>query len=714
MRLTLRTLLGYLDDILEPRQTKLIGEKISESGYAAALVARIREVIRRRRITAPEVSGPGSDPDPNVTAEYLDNTLPPEKVEDLERLCLESDVHLAEVASCHQILTMVLGEPVDVPPSTRERMYSLGAVEGAGEARTVASEPVSASPTAPAPKREVPEYLTRGTSWRRMVPGAAALLVIGVWLGLIFSDPNHSWRVWEQADVSDSAVSSVASTPDDAVDSLDAGNVPPPAQPPEPQAMETDSVVAAVPEPANIEASAMPDSQQAGSDGSFEDGPPTAFVAIAPGGAAQSDASDAPIAEPESPRGVAAGDDATESDAIPPVESKLLYNAKEGVLLRLDETNAWQMLPRRTLLHPGDDLASPEPFDSSIQVLDSDFEIVLAGGSRISLTPAGSYAGVAVGVDRGRVIFRRSPTAPLPESPPLEIHIGRHHYVLELTQPGAELGLEITRQPSSTPQDRPQQPAFDGGLFLTSGAAVLTPENGEPIQLTESAAFLQFVDGRPVTVLQSLLDTPEWMTPLTGGAAVVAQQTARQFEESFQLGVPVDATIPALVESRHPRISELAAKTLILTDNLVGMVRALSAPHEEAREAAIVGLGTWIRRDPQHAALLDEELHRVFMEDQAGKLQQLVWGFGPQDAQNLEVSADLVAWLSDEEVAVREAAFYHIRRLTGGQLTYRYHPDRSESQRSMSIRQWENHLQKNGALVEPAPTPLPDQGDDIP
>ena len=38
MRLTLRTLLAYLDDILEPSQTKEIGSKLTESKFASDLV----------------------------------------------------------------------------------------------------------------------------------------------------------------------------------------------------------------------------------------------------------------------------------------------------------------------------------------------------------------------------------------------------------------------------------------------------------------------------------------------------------------------------------------------------------------------------------------------------------------------------------------------------------------------------------------------------
>src|SRR5690349_1324215 len=126
MRLTLRTLLAYLDDILEPAQAKEIGEKLNESSFASSLVSRIREVMRRRRLTAPTLSGPGVGIDPNAVAEYLDNTLPPDGVADVEKICLESDVHLAEAAACHQILTLALGEPVEISAQTRERMYALG------------------------------------------------------------------------------------------------------------------------------------------------------------------------------------------------------------------------------------------------------------------------------------------------------------------------------------------------------------------------------------------------------------------------------------------------------------------------------------------------------------------------------------------------------------------------------------------------------------
>ena len=94
MRLTLRTLIAYLDDELQPDQAKEIGQKLTESSYATALVDRIKEVMRRRRLSAPELFGKGAGLDPNLVAEYLDSELTPAEVVDVEKICLDSDMHL--------------------------------------------------------------------------------------------------------------------------------------------------------------------------------------------------------------------------------------------------------------------------------------------------------------------------------------------------------------------------------------------------------------------------------------------------------------------------------------------------------------------------------------------------------------------------------------------------------------------------------------------
>ncbi len=214
MRLTLRTLLAYLDGNLEPEDADDIGKKIEESEFASKLVQAIRECVQRPRLGSPALVGRGLGADPNTVAEYLEYRLADERVPEFERICLESEVHLAEVASCHQILTLVLGEPAEIDPSARQRMYGIAAEADAppaqvdssrgragGEAivapvmATVSAAQVGgAQPSAPPvlrrPKPEVPEYLRESRT--RIWPIVAAVLVAATitFAGLYFFGPS--------------------------------------------------------------------------------------------------------------------------------------------------------------------------------------------------------------------------------------------------------------------------------------------------------------------------------------------------------------------------------------------------------------------------------------------------------------------------------------------------------------------------------------------
>ena len=125
MRLTLRTLLAYLDNTLDPKDAEAIRDKLGESGFATQLVQRIRGTLDNPKLSAPPPNAVNPVAEANVISEYLDSTLSVEQVAEIEKACLESDTHLAEAAACHQILTMVLGQPADVPATLRERIYAI-------------------------------------------------------------------------------------------------------------------------------------------------------------------------------------------------------------------------------------------------------------------------------------------------------------------------------------------------------------------------------------------------------------------------------------------------------------------------------------------------------------------------------------------------------------------------------------------------------------
>jgi hypothetical protein len=159
--------------------------------------------MRRLRLGAPSVTDRNPHLDANTVAEYLDNTLPSEGVADFEKVCLDSDVHLAEVASCHQILTLVLGEPAEINAASRQRMYELKDVPqtvgppppptaGSAQAPAPGVPPTldlgqtddAYADRKPRPKPTVPEYLREPRKRGPWVAVAGVVLAVGV-IGLL-------------------------------------------------------------------------------------------------------------------------------------------------------------------------------------------------------------------------------------------------------------------------------------------------------------------------------------------------------------------------------------------------------------------------------------------------------------------------------------------------------------------------------------------------
>ncbi|QDT70519.1 hypothetical protein MalM25_34670 [Planctomycetes bacterium MalM25] len=199
MRLTLRTLLSYLDNVLDDPSRAELERQIESNENASEWIHRTRDVMRRLKLGAPDVDGASSVDDPNTVAEYLDRTLPEESVAEFERVCLESDAMLAEVASCHRVLAMVLAERPDVDPDTQKRLHRLQAdLAEATRSRVETAHPkpmAAESPRTPEPapnpgrpEKPVPEYLRQQDegSWLRWAPAIAALLLLAITAGLAF------------------------------------------------------------------------------------------------------------------------------------------------------------------------------------------------------------------------------------------------------------------------------------------------------------------------------------------------------------------------------------------------------------------------------------------------------------------------------------------------------------------------------------------------
>ncbi|GAB5516352.1 hypothetical protein [Rhodopirellula baltica] len=206
MRLTLRTLLAYLDDMLDDQDAKLLKQKIDESSYATSLVARIQSAMDHPSLGALSPDAVGPLENANVISEYLDSTLSAEQIAEVERVCLESDTTLAEAAACHQILTMVLGQPARVGDGLKERIYALPSSEALRNMEQQIERAPDASPSKTIASAETASYssldIPGDEKGATEVPGEVAS-VDAVTIG---QDDTHSGQPISPVGPSDSGV----------------------------------------------------------------------------------------------------------------------------------------------------------------------------------------------------------------------------------------------------------------------------------------------------------------------------------------------------------------------------------------------------------------------------------------------------------------------------------------------------------------------------
>ncbi len=732
MRLTLRTLLAYLDDILEPTQAKEIGEKIHESPFATSLVNKIQDVVRRRRISAPELTGPGSSPDPNVVAEYLDNTLPGDAVADLERVCLESDPHLAEVAACHQVLTLVLGEPVEITSELREHMYSHGAVApsqelvnengqsshvpkvagvGAGDVvRRTNPQPAEASLD-----DRLPFELVHRSMWRKTALYLTGTIVLGLWVYLTFTDktlteyflpqddpvvaqlderqlpagnvennepgdiPTSDGTEGEEAEPVSEAAMAVVEPSDESDEPLEpAFSTPvepesPPAQDSEPIATNEELPGAALPE-AHNEPAQPGETVNATTDPAVTPDP-EAFT---------------PPANPVPP------------ESVLPDPFTVQYVSNSGILLRHVMTeDQWTMLPRRSLLFAGEEIACPEPFDARLTVGDKEMvmEVVLLGGSRVQLIGASEESRFGLVVDQGRLILssRVEETESGPVS--LKLKIRNDEWRLDLLTGDTTIGVEVIPISPVGVGDMTGATKYGGGIQLQSGSArLIALPSGQALDLLPERGLLTFTSEPSDTLAEpeAAADVPEWL--VSGGAlSAIAQRLASRYENEFLVDQPISQSIRPVVKDRRPQNSELAAKTMAVTGRLEGLVDALSVSHEETRIAAIEGIRHWLPLNEENGARLNIELQERFRADDAETINRLLWGYSTADAKDKFTSKELVEWMEHDQIAVRELAAYYIHKLTNRSFGYR--AGLNPKNREPNVRRWKDHIDRTGALI---------------
>ncbi len=707
MRLTLRTLLAHMDGVLEPADSEKIEEKIQESEFASGIVNRVRDVVRQLRLGAPRLRGKGMGLDPNTVAEYLDNTLPTEQVPDFEKVCLESDKHLAEVAACHQVLTLVLGEPAEVTPDSRERMYALIHQDKEPEPEAVEEISGNGSPAAveepvhvedrPKPhrqKRHVPDYL-REPSGRRMWPVAAALLLLTmlVCVAVLAVGPQNLIALL-RGEASPEVVSvnepaSPVKLPTVGEPENGAENVAPVVDiEPEPA---TDEPVEEETEPAPLE-----------DETTAEPPVPEAMPEVSPPDTETSTEAELPLTDDEQPEmsepPVAGVDEKPVEPAQPATDTASVVDAERTgtkkssqlarfvsdrtVLLKFDvESSTWVRLPSRSAIGPGDQLLAMPAFDATL-TLGSGINLDLMGGTLVEFGPSDANDTPQLMIHYGRVVLMTSGGAPA------DIHIiadGQQGW-LGLTGQDSIAAFESVRLPS--PESDPEADFAPLAVRLFVGRGDVTWRTSQDAQPRAFTAPFQYTLGNDDGIGDQ--PPPEWMVEDT--TPLIEQRAAEFIEQELaeDREISLRAILKELAEHRRSEVKALAARCLTHMEIYDPVINALDNPLQYAAWPALATeLSLAIARSPQEAAAIREAFERE-RGDEGTKLYRLLRGYSTQQLRD-GAAEELVAGLDNEAVDIRVLSFWNLHKITGEMNAYR--ADHTAARRKPKVQKWREQLE---------------------
>ena len=646
MRLTLRTLLAWLDDTLQPTQVREIGGQVAESPFAQELTERIHRVTRQRRLSVPSSAGPDGT-DPNVVASYLDNDLDPQVVAEYEKQCLTSDVKLAEVASVHQILSL-LGQKVRVPTEAKSRMYQL--VKGRETVRE--RSPAVRRPQSPEPVTRPIQPWVDPDPIRRSWIERFGMVAAG--LGLIaLSIFTASWSV----------------------------NVPP-SEPIIPPVADQQAA------PAEVIVAAPTD----------EAGP------AAPKGGDHAPADLAPAPGTEKPASAGAGDLAhatkskeavepkvskpadTPSGAPAPASLKLPAGASGvaatdgGVLLRYNaDQREWERLTGATPVSRSDRLLCLAPFRATVTL--GNLPLVLVGETEIRILSQSSDKIPAIELIQGRLLVRNSPTGSL------KVGFADRSVTTELTA-SSSVVMERTERRAYGRTVTQAPPLF---IYCTQGEVALS--SGQKHEsLTASDVVVIDTAG---TLKRTGIDTPpSWTTETEPSPHEI--QLRDQFIRMFHPGRPVLTEIVAASEDENADIRQLSVLALKSLGDLSLLMPTLSrAGDPVTRRGALAAIRSYMGLGPEAAGRVRDQLAEEFGDDTASFVAKMLIGYTPDEASDTKLYERLVAALGPEQqsIGLRELALDTLKQLTGRD-DLGYDPDHADGK---GLIAWKD-LQRQGKL----------------
>ncbi len=681
MRLTLRTMLAYLDEILEPNDHADIGNKIKGSEFARELVDRVRDVIRRPRLAAPPVLGRGIGQDANSAAEYLDNTMPADQVAEFEKVCLESDAQLAEAAASHQVLTLVLGRPADVSQVSRERMYRIPELMAQQTEAAVANQPVTPPPvvkhpTPPLAPSEpalavVPDYLRESARSRRRARLAWLVLLLAL-VGAAVA--TAFWAGWF-----DSATAEEGGLGESPRWAAERASAPPLVEPGLP--------AAGLEQPELDSPSTLPEAnEEPAGEGGLEPVDEGILPLRLPEVAEQPGELEPPGPEPTGslPMADAETPEVAETpDGVPMASGAQvgIFVSGEEVLLRQNsQTGDWQRLPPREAIRVGDRLLALPTFRPTISLSDGR-TLQLDGGTVLTLQPGEAGQGPSLALQYGRLLVIGGA-----QGGPCRLLVDQQEVQFQFGESNTTVAVEVRRRLVDGADPEAEPASVVAQVYVANGM-INWPAPDEAVMVKAPASWGLTDD---VTVAEQPVESlPAWIDmkqlSLTENRASQALAALLQSDRSIAL------SLAELVEGRRLEVRGLAVRCSVHIGQFGPFVTALADTDQRGMWSAHVEtLRHALALDPSVATQVRQAFLRKRGAENGEALYRMLWSYSDQQ---LIDGADeqLVAYLDHEYDDFRVLAFWNLKHVTGKGPEYR--PEFSPTRHQHSVRRWKERLE---------------------
>jgi hypothetical protein len=758
MRLTLRTLLAYLDDRLPPANAREIGQKITNSPFTTDLVERIRDVKRRRRLADPGNAQPMIEP--NLIAEYLDDQLTPDLVARVEREILASDAMLAEVAATHEILGL-LRDPVTVEPRLRDRLYGL---DPSGKTSLVRALNAESSPsTAGAAPASTWKPLTVQKTSSKRIPVIVAGGLGLVWLVVLISDSTLFGPKKSQPAAQGDIVAADADAADGKAAAIDE-----PAKPD--QAAAAVQVAAADGHPDNVNVAKNGDSPAVknadetmvpnpqpngttaadGSANSVDVGSKKASVVVAANGGPAGSTNPAPTEKPmaETPTADASSTStstpAANSNPIEvPIETELeipvsyyLQVDSRSLLVREEPTGRW----RSFAAIPGGDAVENAPNNVNCGPIlgpswfgvTEQFPLVVTTGSKgyvaelLGPCLVRMQRGASGGLDllTGRLKLSANPSMVWNDEirPEFKLGVGQTTTRLTLGSAKTRVALEVTPvmpvlQDSLPTNEDTANETGDSFLQIDSDLQVKmtilegfvlmqNQEQADAVELKQNQRAIWTVaglsDSSNVTIDngEAVSALPAWYFQSSSEPLPeVSKQNLRLLELLSNNSEPGDSVLP-LLDERNPQYGVLAVQVLSLTRDTDRLVSVLFGMRDESiHRAAIDGLTAIVNSSSAGRNAVRKGLETRIPKADAEPVVQLLKGLTNAQAADPTVVVDLMAMLESERLVARTLAIYRMEQITKDRKGF--HADADSSRRREAIRRWQRAIDQNSGRLVP-------------